>query len=129
MSIHLKTTYTIPQEREFEAWIVQGIEEYLNAAKMPYAVWAVSPKDEKYWPGDEALTVDCKLVGLQFKQAKIRAPFTFDRLHWSLHDPVQFARVQANDEIFYCLPTFINREFRKVASNTVFSGDRTECLT
>jgi hypothetical protein len=118
MTIFLETTISRPQEREYEAWIVQEIEEYferLGAAA--YAIWAVSPHDEAHWPVDEALAMGCKLVGLQFKQAKLADDNPeFDRLKWTLHQPPgQFALVQKNPEIFYCLPTFINRRFRKRA--------------
>ena len=84
MTIFLETTISKPQEREYEAWIVQGIEEYferLGAAA--YAIWAVSPHDEAHWPADEALAMGCKLVGLQFKQAKLaddKPDFDFDYL-------------------------------------------------
>lgn len=118
MSIFLQTIFTKPQEREFEAWIIHCIEEYfeqLGTAR--YAVWAVSPNDEAYWPADEALAVGCKLVGLQFKQAKLEnGPLLFDRLKWTLHQPPgQFGLIQGRPEIYYCFPTFINRKFRRRA--------------
>lgn len=82
-----------------------------------FAIWAVSPNIEAVWPADEQLNVARKVVGLQFKQAKM-APGAIgpSRLKWSLHQPPgQFALVQGAPEVFYCLPTFINRDARSEA--------------
>ncbi|MBS4722512.1 hypothetical protein J4G62_19980 [Aeromonas caviae] len=118
MAIFLKTTISKPLEREYEAWITQGIEDYFEHAGITkYAIWAVSPRDEAHWPADETLAIGCKLVGLQFKQAKLaNGKPDFNRLKWTLHQPPgQFTLVKNSPEIFYCLPTFINRKFRKRA--------------
>lgn len=117
MTNHLHVRYAKPLEREYEAWIVAGIEQYLETIGLPYSIWAIGPDQEKKWPADEKLGVASKVVGLQFKQAKL-APGTVgpDRIHWSLHKPAaQFGLVKSNKEIFYCLPTFINRDLRKQA--------------
>jgi hypothetical protein len=113
----LKTTHTHPLEREYEAWIVAGIERHFDRLKIDFAIWGVSPNVEATWPADERLSVAGKIVGLQFKQAKLGSgPVGFDRLKWSLHQPRgQFELVQANPEIFYCLPTFANRVVRSEA--------------
>lgn len=76
--------------------------------------------EEPTWPADEHLVVGTKLIGLQFKRAEIAKTSTkqvsFDRLKWSFHKPAgQFALVQKRTEIFYCLPTFLNRDWRKQA--------------
>lgn len=118
MTIFLKTTISKPLEREYEAWITKGIEDYFEHLGIArYVIWAVSPRDEVYWPADEALAIGCKLFGLQFKQAKLAdGKPSFNRLKWTLHQPPgQFTLVQNSPEIFYCLPTFINRKFRKRA--------------
>jgi len=113
----LKATHAHPLEREYEGWIVAGIERYFESLKITYAIWAISPDLEATWPADERLNVEGKFVGLQFKQAKLAAgPLKFDRLKWSLHQPKgQFELPQATPAIFYCLPTFANRSARNEA--------------
>lgn len=113
----LHRKYSHPLEREYEAWIVAGIERYFMTLGVKFAIWAVSPNIEAVWPADEQLNVARKVVGLQFKQAKM-APGAIgpNRLKWSLNQPPgQFALVQGAPEVFYCLPTFINREARSEA--------------
>lgn len=117
MTNFLKARHAHPLEREYEAWIVQGIERYFTELGMEFTIWAVSPELEATWPADEKLLVGCKIVGLQFKQAKL-APGTlgFNRLKWTLHNPKgQFALVKSTPEIFYCLPTFVDRAVRSNA--------------
>lgn len=36
--------YAKPLEREYEAWIVAGIESYLKNIGLKYAIWAIGPK-------------------------------------------------------------------------------------
>ncbi len=117
MPHHLQKKLSVPIEREYEAWIIQGIENYLNSLGVRYEVWAVSPQDETVWPSDQSLFVHSKLIGLQMKQAKMASgPVSTDRLKWSLHQPAgQFELIQLHSEIFYCLPTFINRDLRHSA--------------
>lgn len=117
MSNLLKARHAHPLEREYEAWIIHGIERYLSDLGMEFAIWAVSPDIEATWPADEKLLVGCKIVGLQFKQAKLAAgTLGFNRLKWTLHNPTgQFSLVRDTPEIFYCLPTFVNRAVRSHA--------------
>lgn len=117
MTKHLQKIYAAPLEREFEAWVVAGIERYFKALDLEYAIWAVSPAEEVTWPADERLLFNSKIVGLQFKQAKlVKGDPAPDRLKWALHQPSgQFGLVQHYPQIFYCLPTFINRELREEA--------------
>jgi hypothetical protein len=119
MNNFLKARHAHPLEREYEAWIVQGIEQYFTNLGIEFAIWAVSPELEATWPADEKLLVGCKIVGLQFKQAKLGAgTLAFDRLKWSLHSPKgQFELVKSTPEIFYCLPTFVDRAVRSHALN------------
>jgi hypothetical protein len=110
--------HTNPLEREFESWIVSGIEDYFESLGIAYSVFAVSPGVEKIWPADERLLVNSKVFGLQFKQAKLSGSGlpASAQLQWSFHQPPgQFSQVVASPEIFYCLPTFINRDYRKQA--------------
>ncbi len=118
----LDTYRAFPLEREYEAWIINGIEEYFLSINLAYDIWAINPKLEKTWPSDEVLEFDGKLVGLQFKRPKLfkakitQSTVTYDRLKWSLNSPKgQFAKVVNHSEIFFCLPTFINRKFRSVS--------------
>jgi hypothetical protein len=110
----LRKTHAHPLEREYEAWIVAEIERYFEALKVDFAIWAVSPDEEATWPADEKLLTATKIVGLQFKQAKLGAGAVgVDRLKWTLHQPPgQFHLVQGTPEIFYVLPTFVNRSAR-----------------
>jgi hypothetical protein len=111
--------YAKPLEREYEAWIVAGIESYLKNIGLKYAIWAIGPKQENVWPADEALSTGSKIVGLQFKRADLSetaGPTSKSNLKWDLSHPAhQFGLVKANKEVFYCLPTFINRDLRAEA--------------
>ncbi|WP_155604424.1 hypothetical protein [Xanthomonas translucens] len=113
----LGVKYASPLEREYEAWIVAGIESYLKSIGLRYAIWAVGSTQEKIWPADEKLSVGAKIVGLQFKRAKLaKGVLAKDRLSWSFGQPAgQFNLVKATPEIYYCLPTFINRDLRSEA--------------
>jgi hypothetical protein len=115
---HLQIKHTSPIEREFEAWIVAGIEQYFESIGVAYAIFAVSPAMEPIWPADERVCANGKVFGLQFKQAKLSGssqPLPA-QLKWSLHNPpAQFGQVVATPEIYYCLPTFVNREYRRRA--------------
>jgi hypothetical protein len=113
---YLSLTWSHPLEREYEAWLVHGIEDYFLRIGAQAAVFAVSPTDEKTWPADEALTVDCKVIGLQIKRPTVSRPChpnDFSKLSWNLaNPPYQLARVLAHKEIHYVLPTFTNRTIR-----------------
>jgi hypothetical protein len=117
LAVTLQTYLTAPLEREYESWFVSGLDRYFGAAGRPFRIWAVSPSDEATWPADEHLLAEEKLLGLQFKQAKL-APNAgsdpaFDRLSWSFaQPPKQFELIQQRREIFYCLPTFVNRRWK-----------------
>lgn len=111
----------IPIEREFEAWVVRGIENYLERLGVAYSVFAVSPAEESTWPADEALQVGGKLVGFQVKRPNLASraqivPNDFSRLYWSFHQPPgQMGLVSAQPEIVFALPTFTNRSLRNQA--------------
>lgn len=119
MTTILKPHFGIPLEREYEGWIVHRIEKYFRHIGKSVHVWAVSPTDEATWPADEAMIVGGKLFGLQFKQPKLGTYAAgtspdFSRLKWILTSPPgQAALVASNPEIYYCLPTFTNREWRR----------------
>jgi hypothetical protein len=113
----LSLTYAKPLEREFESWIIEAIERYGKNIGRPPQVWAVSPSFEVVWPADEVVVIDGKVLGLQFKQAKMAPGLEdFSRLKWSLASPPQqYLNVQNSPEVYYCLPTFINRIFKREA--------------
>ena len=116
----LTPQHSKPLEREYEGWLVYEIEHYFQELGLKFSIWAVSPTKEKYWPADEHLLTHGKLIGLQLKKATLatksgRKP-DFSRLKWLLQDPKgQFELVQKRPEIFYCLPTFVNRNWRRRA--------------
>ncbi|WP_156873874.1 hypothetical protein [Perlucidibaca piscinae] len=115
----LNPHFGIPLEREFEIWITQQIEDYFLRLGVTVSTFAVSPADEKTWPSDEALLANGKLVGIQYKRPHLSRKTTgtlFSKLWWSLSNPKgQASAVLACPEIYYCLPTFINRKWRREA--------------
>lgn len=118
---YLGKRITYPLEREYEAWIIHQIERYFRRLHIPADVFAVSPTDEETWPGDEVVGVNDKIVGLQFKKPQLashNAPNDFTRLYWNLsRPPQQLQRMVTHAEIFFCLPTFMNRDVRNEALN------------
>lgn len=56
----LEVTLSTPLEREYEAWIIRGIEQYFFSLGERVLVWAVSPSNEVNWPADEALLIGTK---------------------------------------------------------------------
>lgn len=109
-----------PIEREYEGWLVRGIEKYFQELGIFAVVWAVSPSVESTWPADEHLYTSGKIIGLQMKKASldIRKNYNpdFTNLNWKLHNPKgQFELIQKKNEIYYCLTTFINRKWRDKA--------------
>lgn len=114
---YLARRISYPLEREYEAWIIHQIEHYFRGLGVPVSIFAVSPTDEKTWPADEVVDVNGKIVGLQFKKPQLTipcAPNDFTRLHWDF-SPQQLQRVVVHAEIFFCLPTFMNRDVRDEA--------------
>ena len=120
MTHPLNVTHSTPLEREYEAWIIHGIEQYYQSIGKRISVWAVSPMDEVNWPADETLIIGKKLIGLQMKKVTYKCdgstPRKFGRLNWTFHSPSrQYDLVLKFPEIFYCLPTFINRTLKDQA--------------
>jgi hypothetical protein len=118
----LNTVMSLPLEREFEGWITWTVLDYLEEVGIDARIWSISPQDEHTWPADETLLLEGKVIGLQFKRPYLADPLQgepfphYNRLYWPLgHDPAQFRLVKANEEIFYCLPTFTNRTWRKAS--------------
>ena len=116
----LQTKFSTPLEREYEAWIMQGIEDYFASFGQKVAVWAVSPNEEVCWPADQKMIIGKKLIGLQLKKVDLKInsgdELKFGRLNWRFHSPAgQYELVDKFPEIFYCLPTFINRDLKKHA--------------
>ncbi|MEH2096152.1 hypothetical protein [Nostoc sp.] len=114
----LLPVFSKPIEREYEGWLVRGIEKYFQELGIFAVVWAVSPSVESTWPADEHLYMSGKIIGLQMKKANISQNHNpdFTNLHWKLHNPKgQFKLIQKRNEIYYCLPTFLNRKWRDKA--------------
>lgn len=112
MEFHLKANLNLPLEREHEAWTIRGIEDYAKSLRLRLKVCAVSPKEEKTWPGDEVLTFRSKLFGLQFKR-----PYpSGSESRWRIDSASQqHAAVCATPAIFYALPSYTNRALRLAA--------------
>jgi hypothetical protein len=118
----LQTKYTKPIEREYEAWIINCIEKYFKKIDKQVRIFAVSPALESSFPADEIINYKFKIIGLQFKKTSVsnltseQTQTKCSNIHWVLNNPPgQFALVQVMTEIYYCLPTFINRDFKNVA--------------
>lgn len=108
--------YSVPLEREYEAWIMAAIEIFLKERGLSCSTFAVSPFIEPMFPADEIVLYKGKLVGLQFKQPHLptgtKPPISSDRLRWTFHSPKgQFSLVQSIDYIYYALPTFLDRRY------------------
>jgi hypothetical protein len=106
-----------PFEREYEAWICRQIKDYYRSIGVRVLIVAFSPKYEHIWPADEAMWSEGKMVGLQFKRAELKNQEPeFDRLHWLFSKPPgQFEEIAMRPEIFYVLPTFINRDYENAS--------------
>jgi hypothetical protein len=119
----LQKKYNSPIEREFESWIIQDIENYFDRIRKRVTIFAVSPANEKAFPADEVIAYENKVIGLQFKKADLsvlrsnQASPDFTNVKWELRDSTQFANIKRNPIIYFCLPTFINREYKSVALN------------
>ncbi len=108
---------TNPLEREFEAWLADGIRAYFKSVGVQARVWAIGPRQESLWPADQALLAEGKLVGFQVKRPTIAAPRgkgnDFSRISWRLDDPAdQRYLIAKTSEILYALPLFANQDIR-----------------
>lgn len=110
----LKVKYAQPIEREYESWIIQEIENYFKSLGSNIVIFAISPQLENYYPADMQLSCPGLVVGLQFKRPMIdKNKGSLNDLYWSLGTPKgQFYNVFFNKEIYYCLPTFFNRDLK-----------------
>jgi len=112
----------IPLEREYEGWIIANIENYFETLGIRYFIRALSPNEEKNFPADELLQFpnSFKLIGIQMKRPKFRQnqnnPKKWSDLIWEFYNPShQYPEILNNKNIYYCLPAFTNRAFRKNA--------------
>src|SRR4051794_16800735 len=60
-----------PLEREYEGWVVRGIEDYFASVEIGAQVFALGWL-ERRWKADEVVKIPGKIVGLQFKRADLR---------------------------------------------------------
>lgn len=119
--ILLTPKFGIPIEREFEGWIVQEIEQYFIDIGLKCILFANSPMNETHYPSDELLLFESKLIGLQFKAPHLRKKIKNSPLDlsWNLSQSNgnQFNTIKKLNEIYYCLPTFTNREIKSKSLN------------
>lgn len=122
-----------PIEREYESWIGSQIELYFRNLGFDVPFVAVSPKDEASWPADDWFDADGLVIGLQVKRPYLRGrneddksddeigrTCTMQDIYWKFElsgDVLenrlrQITQIQSCPEIFYCLPTFISRNYR-----------------
>lgn len=101
----------IPLEREYEGWVMRGIDDSMRETGLAHTQGAVSPIDEGTWPSDEFFLTKAKLVGLQFKRPRQRASGMY---YWRL-EQLQFQLIKQHKEIFYAFPNFSERMFRRGA--------------
>ncbi|PAV28418.1 hypothetical protein CIL05_17450 [Virgibacillus profundi] len=122
----LTDNYGIPLEREFEAWIVKGIREYFKQIDENIEIVAVSPKEEKKYPADASFFHNGKVIGLQFKRPKFKELggkyiICYSRMEWDIDKPEhQYDLIKNNNNIYYALPTFINRAWQENALHHCF---------
>jgi hypothetical protein len=106
---------SLPLEREFEAWLVRGIEDYFREVGVPATILAVSPHLERHWPADESLAVGGKVVGLQVKRPRAASSPQAD-VSWNLSNPPhQRDYIKARPELLYALPAFRDAALRRAA--------------
>lgn len=108
-----------PLEREYEGWIINQIELDLDSKGINYEIFAVPPDIESNFPADELSSFQGKVVGLQIKRPYLASNINdYSRLHWKFNSPeYQYLDIKRFGEIFYCLPTFINRTYRRKSLN------------
>ncbi|TFZ00664.1 hypothetical protein EZ313_19630 [Ramlibacter henchirensis] len=109
----LTGTKMIPLEREYEGWVVRGIQDYFEHRGQKVVIFAFSPLLEKDYPADEIMKLPAgyKGFGLQFKRP---SSFATDSVRWAV-DATQHKSIASGKSIFYALPTFANRDVYKEA--------------
>jgi hypothetical protein len=116
----LKTRFDIPLEREYEMWIITDLERRLRQLALQPEIFAVSPTKERLWPADQCVGFSGKLFGLQFKRPCLpdRSDIDIGKVKWPLAKPYWQRHLLArHSELYYCLPTFLNREARFFAAD------------
>ena len=107
---HIETT-----EREYEGWIIRGMEDYFRELGIELECVAAGRLQEDRTGVDEFCGIPGKYFALQFKRPERRS----DRaINWSLGK--QISRIRQSNAIFYVLPTFLNRNLRRVALHHAF---------
>jgi hypothetical protein len=101
-----------PLEREFEAWVIRGIQDYFELREQRVVIFAFSPFYEKNFPADAIADLPSldKGFAIQFKRPHAHK-YGYS---WELDDE-QHTRISGFESIFYCFPTFVNREAHKAA--------------
>lgn len=108
---------SVPLEREYEAWTVSELETTLQRIGMRFTIAAVSPHRERHWPADEALNFHGKVLGLQFKRPHgVNTGSGTLEAGWNLRSKYdQMRRIRRLTDIYYVLPTFLDRKYKAAA--------------
>lgn len=100
----------IPLEREYEAWLIRAIEDYLDEIGVPHRIVCIGPSIERGWPADIAGVVSGVVFGLQVKR-----PAAGPEVQWPLDQPPgQFGAVKGLKDVYYALPRVRSRDQRRV---------------
>lgn len=84
------------------------MEDYFRHLGVEVEVFAVSPQDEQEVGVDEQVVFHGKVVGFQFKRPH---PKGSHDVVWEVGQPDhQFRKIRSDPELFYALPTFLNRD-------------------
>jgi len=109
----------VPLEREHEGWVTWQIKEYFESVGQRSYVWALGRQLENIWNVDELVGWNGKLFGLQMKRAELddgNGRLGFHQVCWDLQEERQFDGIkECENAAFYCLPTFVNRDWRKTS--------------
>lgn len=109
-----------PYEREYEGWILREIEDYFRELGLRFECMIVSTGAEKQTGLDAFMRLGGKYFGLQFKRPYLVKPRNSNNgLRWEITHP-QFSRIEQRPAIFYALPSFVNRDLRRVSLSHVF---------
>ena len=63
MEYHLKSKFSPPLSREYEAWLTQAIENYFKKINISCDVFALSHHEEANFPVDEIFHYRGKMFG------------------------------------------------------------------
>lgn len=104
-----------PYEREYEGWITRGMEDYFRELGLEFECMVVSPSVEKKEALDQFCRFKGKYFGLQIKRPQSWRVGAGNGLLWPINKPLgQHKKLADRKDIFYALPTTLNRALRRV---------------